>query len=83
MTTTTKAQVFWDKQDPRNQGWWLRFYVDGQENGVDLPGSKNRKPQGLCKLALELCAAEKVTFYEPNIAAPVFERTREGEERWL
>jgi hypothetical protein len=30
-----EAQLYWDAQDPKNTGWWLRYRDDrGEEQGV-------------------------------------------------
>lgn len=36
------AQLYWDDQDPKTAGWWLRYYSeDGAECGEPIDGSRD------------------------------------------
>lgn len=40
--TITNAQLYWDSQDPRNTGWWLRYTdADGVEQGDAIDGTED------------------------------------------
>ena len=64
----TDVQVFWDDQDPNNEGWWCRYYIDGTEHGFELDGSKDRDK-------LEL--AKEVQDFLGQVAGKVFDPTTE------
>jgi len=39
--TEMNTQLYWDDQDPSNQGWWLRWYEDGTEQGCSVDGAED------------------------------------------
>lgn len=35
----TRFELYWDDQDPNNEGWWLRYIQpDGYEDGYAIDG---------------------------------------------
>lgn len=77
MTSTSnpivdQAQLYWDRADPNNSGWYLRFYVDGTETGESIDGDEDA---GTEELASE-CAMALAHF--PKVKIKVF---RGDEER--
>lgn len=41
MTTSSKIteiQVYWDTQDPANEGWAYRWRIDGEQQSAQLDG---------------------------------------------
>lgn len=36
--TVDEVQLYWDHQDPNNTGWYLRYHVDGTEDGESIDG---------------------------------------------
>ena len=53
--TITAAQLFWDDQDPKAAGWWLR-YTDaaGTEQGAAIDGTEDATTE---ELAAEVAAS--------------------------
>jgi len=46
--TMTRAQLYWDAQDPKNEGWWLRFYdASGTEQGTAIEASEDATTEEL------------------------------------
>ena len=40
---SVRFELYWDDQDPSNEGWWLRYvYRDGQEDGESIDGGGRR-----------------------------------------
>lgn len=39
----TRFELYWDDQDPSNEGWWLRcVYTNGHEDGYPVDGDTDR-----------------------------------------
>lgn len=42
------AQLYWDDQDPKNTGWWLRYYDEnGTEQGCAIDAPQDAGMQAL------------------------------------
>lgn len=38
-----RFELYWDDQDPSNEGWWLRcVYANGHEDGYPVDGDTDR-----------------------------------------
>lgn len=44
----TDAQLYWDDQDPKNEGWWLSYRNErGDLLGIDLDAEKDASTEEL------------------------------------
>lgn len=58
--TIDKAEIYWDSQDPAASGWWLRYHVDGTEDGCPIDAERDAGHEDLAPLvaaALDFSAA--------------------------
>lgn len=54
-----QAEIFWDSQDPKAAGWWLRWYVDGSEEGDAIDLERDASARELVDAAIGLVPASK------------------------
>lgn len=55
--TVDRAEVYWDDQGPGNAGWWLRYHVDGTEDGCEIDGDEDDSTETLAaSVAIELAS---------------------------
>lgn len=47
--TIDNAQLYWDDQDPRAAGWYLRYRVNGTEEGTAIDGAEDDSTEDLAQ----------------------------------
>lgn len=54
MAGLNEAQLYWDDQDPKNAGWWLRYRDDrGVEEGFSITAAQDATTEELAKAITE------------------------------
>lgn len=64
--TIDQAQIFWDDQDPKAAGWWLRYYLNGTEDGCPIDAERDAGHEDLAPLvaaALDFAGRVDVATY--------------------